>query len=134
MINFNPGDKITLYRYYYDFSEDKVIIEPIECIVWEVTKSLSSEPILEEAIFRIEKEVFPSVNLTYKYPEDFRLNTRGRVMLSFEDKKIKEFKEQVIEQLLSERDEYVSKLMNIRKEIEWIDSQIKTLREEDKHE
>lgn len=134
MLNFNPGDKIKLYRYFYSYNENKVIIEPIECIVWEVTRSLSSEPILEEAVFRIEKEVFPSVNLTYKYPEDFRLNTRGRVMLSFEDKKIKEFKEQVIERLLSERDEYASKIISIKKEIEWLDSQIKTLREEDKHE
>ena len=84
MLNFNLGDKITLYRYYYDFSEDKVIIEPIECIVWEVTKPFSSEPILEEAIFRIEKEAFPSVNLTYKYPKDFQLDTR-KGMLSFKD-------------------------------------------------
>lgn len=134
MLNFNPGDKIKLYRYYYDFSENKVIIEPIECIVWEITKSLSSEPILEEAIFRIEKEVFPSVNLTCKYPEDFCLNIHRKSMLSFEDKQIKEFKEQWAEELLRERDEYVSKLMSIRKEIEWLDSQIKTLREEEKNE
>ena len=134
MLNLNAGDKITLYRYFYDFSKDKVIIEPIECIVWEVTKSLSSEPMLEEAIFRIEKEEFPFVNLTYKYPEDFRLNIQRRTMLSFEDKQIKEFKEQWAEELLRKRDEYISKLMSIRKEIEWIDSQIKTLREEDKHE
>lgn len=134
MLNFNPGDKITLYKYFYSYNENKVIIEPIECIVWEVTRSLSSEPILEEAIFRIEKEVFPSVNLTYKYPEDFCLNIHRKSMLSFEDKQIKEFKEQWAEELLRERDEYVSKLMSIRKEIEWIDSQIKTLREEDKHE
>ena len=133
MLNFNPGDKITLYRYSYDFSEDKVIIEPIECIVWEVTKSLSSEPILEEAIFRIEKEVFPSANLTYMYPKDFQLDTR-KGMLSFEDTHTKEFKEQLVEQLLREREEYASKLVDIRKEIEWINSQIKMLKEEEKNE
>ena len=109
------------------------IIEPIECIVWEVTKSFSSEPILEEAIFRIEKSEFPSINLTFKYPEDFQLDVR-RGMLSFEDNHTKEFKEQFVEQLLRKREEYTSKLVDVRKEIEWINSQIKMLKEEEKNE
>ena len=55
-------------------------------------------------------------------------------MLSFEDNHTKEFKEQFVEQLLRKREEYTSKLVEIRKEIEWINSQIKMLKEEEKNE